>query len=50
MGFEFTIYRGDKFVGKVKVTRVDENSASARILFVNEGETITVGDNAATQI
>ncbi len=49
-GFEFTIYRGDRFVGKVKVTKVYENLAGARILFTNEGESIQIGDKAATQI
>ncbi len=49
-GFEFTVYRVDRFVGKIRVTRVFRNSSRARILFTNEGETFQVGDKAATQI
>jgi predicted nuclease with TOPRIM domain len=49
-GYEFTIYRGDRFVGKVRVTKVYENLAGAQILFTNDGESIQIGDKAATQI
>ena len=49
-GFRFSIYRGNKFVGKVVVERVLRDSAGCRILFTNEGEEIKQGDNAATRL
>ncbi len=49
-GFEFTVYRGDRFVGKVKVIKVYDELSGARILYTQEGETIQQGDKAATQL
>jgi len=49
-GFEFTVYRGDRFVGKVKVIKVWDDLAGARILYTSENEAVQVGDKAATQI
>jgi predicted nuclease with TOPRIM domain len=49
-GFKFTVYRGDRFVGKVQVIKVYDDLAGARILFTNENEAIQVGDRAATQL
>jgi hypothetical protein len=47
-GFEFTIYHRDKTVGTVQVTKVYENLCGARILSTAPGETIRIGDKAAT--
>ena len=49
-GVEFTIYREDKFVGKVRVSKVYENLAGARVLFTAEGSDIRQGDRATTRI
>jgi hypothetical protein len=49
-GYEFTVYRGAKFVGKVKVVMVHEALVGARILYTNEKELVQVGDLANTQI
>jgi hypothetical protein len=49
-GAEFTIYREDKFVGKVRVNKVYENLAGARVLFTAEGADIRQGDRATTRI
>jgi hypothetical protein len=49
-GHVFTIYRGDRFVGKVRVAQVKLESSQANVLFTNDGEPIKIGDNAATQI
>lgn len=49
-GFQFTVYRGQRFVGKVVVNRVMADSAGCRVLFTAPGETIQKGDQAATVI
>jgi hypothetical protein len=49
-GYTFTIYRGDHFVGKVKVTKVYDDLAGAKIIFTNENDSIQIGDKAATQL
>jgi hypothetical protein len=49
-GFKFTVYRGDRFVGKVQVVKVYEDLAGARILFTQDNESIQIGDKAATQL
>ena len=49
-GVEFTIYREDKFVGKVRVSKVYANLAGARVLFTAEGSDIRQGDRATTRI
>lgn len=48
-GYEFTIYRGPRFIAKVKVLRTTDDLAGARILY-QEGATIVVGDKASTRI
>ncbi len=50
IGHEFTVYRGDRFVGKVKVIKVYDELCGARILYTQEGEAIQQGDKAATQL
>ena len=49
-GYEFTVYREDHFIGKVKVIKVFKDMSAARILFLQENEEIKIGDKAATQI
>lgn len=49
-GFEFTVFRGDRFVGKVKVIKVYDELSGARILYTQEGEAIQQGDKAATHL
>lgn len=49
-GFQFSIYRKDKFVGKVVVERVLRDSAGCRVVFTAEGEEIKQGDSAATRL
>lgn len=49
-GHTFTVYRGEKFVGKVVVSRVMADSAGCRVLFLAPGEAIQPGDDAATQL
>jgi len=50
MGYEFTVYRGNQFVGKVKVIKVYDDLSGAQILYTNQGEEVQAGDRAATQI
>ena len=49
-GYEFTVYREDQFVGKVRVHKVFENLAGARVLFTAAGGDIRQGDRATTRI
>lgn len=49
-GFEFTVYRGDEFIGKVQVIKVYPDLAGARILFTKEGAEIQRGDKASTKL
>jgi hypothetical protein len=50
LGYEFTVYRKDKFIAKVKVIKVIDDLAGVRILYMNEGESVQIGDEANTQI
>jgi hypothetical protein len=45
-GFEFMIFRGEKIIGKVRVHKVFENLAGARILSTAPNETILPQDEA----
>lgn len=49
-GFRFSVYRGNKFIGKVVVERVLRDSAGCRVLFTAEGEAVQSGDTAATRL
>lgn len=49
-GYEFTVYEGSRFVGKVKVENVLDDMAGARILFTEENASIQVGQNASTRL
>ncbi len=49
-GFEFTVYRDDQFVGKVRVHKVYENLAGAKVLFTADSGEIRKGDRATTRI
>ena len=49
-GHEFTIYRGDTFIGKARVDKVLEDMAGARILFVEDGQEVRQGDRVSTRV
>lgn len=49
-GFRFSVYRGEKFVGKVVVERVERDSAACRVVFASEGESIQAGDSVSTRL
>src|SRR5438067_1404647 len=49
-GFQFSIYRGTTFVGRVVVEKVLDDASGCRVIFVKEGEKIKAGDSAATRL
>lgn len=49
-GYEFTIYRNDRFIGKAKVRQVTQDMSGAKILFTEDGEKVQVGDKVSTRI
>ena len=49
-GFQFTVYRGSQFVGKVIVEKVNADSAGCRVLFTAPGQVIKAGDDVATRL
>jgi cell division protein FtsL len=49
-GYEFTVYRGDQFIGKVKVESVLGDMSGARVLFTEPSETIRAGDKSSTRL
>jgi hypothetical protein len=49
-GFQFTVYRGAEFVGKVVVEKVNADSAGCRVLFTAPGKVIKAGDDVATRL
>ena len=50
-GYSFTVYRGDKFIGKVIVDRLYQNMSAARIDTMNKaGIAIKEGDRAKTKL
>jgi uncharacterized coiled-coil protein SlyX len=49
-GYEFTVYEGDRFIGKVKVENVLGDMSGARVLFTEDGESIRVGNKASTRL
>ena len=49
-GFQFTVYRGAEFVGKVVVEKVNADSAGCRVLFSAPGKVIKAGDDVATRL
>jgi hypothetical protein len=48
MGYPFTVYRGNEFIGKVVVEKVMADSAGCRVLFTAAGKAIKAGDEVAT--
>lgn len=48
IGYELTISRGDKLIGKVKVLKVFPEMSGAEILSTQEGEEVQQGDKATT--
>ncbi|MGQ9591541.1 MAG: hypothetical protein ACUVYA_14755 [Planctomycetota bacterium] len=49
-GYTFTVFRDDRFIGRVKVTRVFANLSGAQIEWTQDGEEIQTGDKATTRI
>ncbi len=49
-GYEFTVYEGSRFIGKVKVENVLGDMSGARVLFTDQGETIRAGNQASTRL
>lgn len=49
-GYNFTVYRGNSFVGKVLVFEVYPDLSGARILFTKEGASVEQGDSASTSL
>ena len=49
-GYEFTVYDGDVFLGKIQVTRVLDDMAGCKILFVENGMNISSGNKASTRL
>ncbi len=49
-GYRFTVYRGERYVGKVEVEKVFSDMCSARILSDWTKEKIKEGDDVSTGI
>ena len=49
-GYDFTVYRGDQYIGKVQVIKVYPNLSGARITVLKEGAQIQRGDKASTRL
>ena len=50
IGYEFTIYDGDRFIGKVQVTKVLDDMSGCTILFEEDGTQISEGHKASTRL
>ena len=50
VGYEFTIYDGDRFIGKVQVTKVLDDMSGCTILFEEDGTKISLGHKASTRL
>lgn len=48
VGNEFTVYRGDKYISKIRVDKVEKEYSSAVIMPGTEKESIKVGDDITT--
>ena len=49
-GHEFTVFRGDRFVGKVRATKVTSDLSGARIMYLDGDVDIQVRDSVTTRI
>lgn len=49
-GHEFTVFRLDRFIGKVRTTKVTSDLSGARILYLDGEASIQVGDSVSTRI
>ncbi len=49
-GYQFTVYRGSDFIGKVVVEKVMADTCTARVLFTAPGRQIQPNDDAATRL
>lgn len=50
VGMEFTVYRGDKFIGKIRIEKVESEWSSAMCLQEFMKERVQAGDNVATHV
>ncbi|MEE2883915.1 MAG: hypothetical protein VYD70_09370 [Planctomycetota bacterium] len=50
IGYEFTIYDGNRFIGKVQVTKVLDDMSGCTILFEEDGNRISEGHKASTRL
>lgn len=50
VGYEFTIYEGNRFIGKVQVTKVLDDMSGCTILFEEDGNRIREGQKASTRL
>ncbi len=48
-GYQFTIWRGQEFVGRAIVEEALADISHCRVLFTKEGSQVSVGDNATTR-
>lgn len=50
-GYQFTVFRGGKYIGKIQVQKADKDWSSATTLrnFMKEGEGVQVGDSVSTR-
>jgi hypothetical protein len=49
-GFRFSVYRNDKFVGKLVVESIEGDAAACRVHWVVEGESVKPGDSVSTRL
>ena len=50
VGYEFDVYQGETYIGKVRVENVLDDMAGASILYTNENRTIQTGHKASTRL
>ena len=49
VGFEFTVYRRDKFIALVMVENVQEDMSGARVIHLDKGAKVRAGDSVTTR-
>jgi hypothetical protein len=49
-GYRFSVYRGDIFIGKLVVERVEGDSAACRVHWLAEGQAVQAGDSVSTRL
>jgi len=48
--FEFTIYRGNQYIGKLRITNVEKDQAAGKVINMEKSQTIERGDSVGTQV